>query len=463
MIENITPAKLAKKTLQNIKNKNGEIKFPIDPFKLLKDNGVLISFSNFEKLEGVILNDEDDVTIVGINRLRPWTRQRFSAAHEYCHFIKDLEKGKNEISKIECLIGSKDEIEKFADKFASELLMPEYELKSLCNQYKNDKGYVDFDNVIYIAEYFGVSFESCIFRIAYSLKMIDGEIESKELKKRIKNYHPDIKRKKLIQKNNDFLLIGNAIDSFFYCMVDLNKNIGNKFINNYIYYDNKLEGIDQKEVSYILSDLLFNKEKSKFFNSSDEKIIMTLGNYSMQEYVLTTDDELEIFKCKKLHKLLFSYTLFPEYSGNYRNEEAIILEGTIQPISYIEINRELEKLNNEFNYFKKNIDNYKVSEYIENVVYFIYKFIKIHPFSDGNGRVSRALLNWMLRLKNIPPIYIDDKCKKDYYTALSTIDLEGDYVPMILLVEKRIINTLAELHDYLFMEEMEEQEYVAKK
>ena len=45
---------------------------------------------DFEKLEGIILNDEDDVTIVGINRLRPWTRQRYSAAHEYCHFIKDL-------------------------------------------------------------------------------------------------------------------------------------------------------------------------------------------------------------------------------------------------------------------------------------------------------------------------------------------------------------------------------------
>lgn len=179
MIASITPAKLAEKTLQDIKNVNGEIKFPIDPFKLLKDNGVLISISNFEKLEGIILNDEDNVTIVGINRLRPWSRQRFSAAHKYCHFIKDLEKSKSKVNKIECLIGSNDEIEKFADKFASELLMPKYNLKELCNQYKNDKGYVDFDSVIYIAEYFGVSFESCVFRIAYCLRMIDGETESK--------------------------------------------------------------------------------------------------------------------------------------------------------------------------------------------------------------------------------------------------------------------------------------------
>ena len=457
MNSKITPAKLAEKTLEDIKNKYGEIKFPIDPFKLLKDNGVLISFSDFEKLEGIILNDEDDVTIVGINRLRPWTRQRYSAAHEYCHFIKDLKKNKNEINKIECLSGSDSEIEKFADRYASELLMPKYKLKELCEQYKTKSGYVEFDNIIYIAEYFGVSFESCVFRIAYTLKMIDGDTDSKELKKRIKNYHPDKKRKELILKNNDFLLIGNAIDSFFYCMVDLNRNIGAKFLNNYIYYDNKLEGIEQKDVPYILADLSYNKEKSRFFNLEDEKIIMTLGNCSLQEYVLTTEDKLEIRKCKDLHRLLHSYTPYPQYSGFYRTDDAVIMRGTMQPVSYVQIHDEIEKLNTEFEHFINNIENYKVSEYIENVVYFIYKFIKIHPFGDGNGRVSRAILNWMLRLKNIPPIYIDDKCKNEYYDALSSIDIDGDYIPMILLVEKRVINTLIELHDYLFVEESEVQ------
>ena len=177
MYSKITPAKLAEKTLEEIKNKYGEIKFPIDPFKLLKDSGVLISFSDFEKLEGIILNDEDDITIVGINRLRPWSRQRFTAAHEHCHFIKDLKKSKNEVNTIECLSGSNDEIERFADKYASELLMPKYKLKELCNQYKNENGFVDFDSIIYISEFFGVSFESCVFRIAYTLNMINGDKE----------------------------------------------------------------------------------------------------------------------------------------------------------------------------------------------------------------------------------------------------------------------------------------------
>lgn len=452
MVSELTPTRLAEKTLEDIINRYGEIKFPIDPFRLLKDSGVLISFSNFDKLEGIIIKDEDDVTIVGINRLRPWTRQRFSAAHEYCHFIKDLNKNKNVLDKIECLKNSNDKIEKYADQYASELLMPTYKLKELCQKYKNERGYVDFDNIVYISEYFGVSFESCLFKIAYTLKMIEGETNSKELKKRIRKYHPELKRKELIEKNNDFKLIGNVIDSFYYCMIDLNKNTGAKFLNKYIYYDNKLEGIEQKNVSYILADLSYNKEKSKFYNSKDENIIMTLGNYKLQEYVLTTNDVLEIKKCKYLHKQLYSYTPFPEFSGSYRTNDAVIMGGTIQPVSYVNIEKEIEELDYEFNKFIKNINNYNASKYIEKCIYFVYNFIKIHPFSDGNGRISRAMLNWMLRLKKIPPIYIDDKCKKEYYEALSSIDNDKNYIPMILLVEKRIINTLIDLHDYLFLD-----------
>ena len=450
--QNVKAEQLADEVLKQIKDKYGEITYPIDPFMLLKENNILVSFSDFENLEGIILNDEDNVTIVSINRLRPLTRQRFSAAHEYCHFIKDLKKEENKINRIDCLVGSKSLVERYADEFASNLLMPKYKLKELCEEYKNENGYVDFNNITYIAEYFGVSFQSCVFRIAYTLKMIDGDTTSKELLKRIKKYRPDKKRKELIEKNNDFLLIGNAINSFFYCMVDLKNNIGAKFLNNYIYYDNKLEGIEEKNVSYILADLSFNKEKSKFYNSQDEKIVMTLGNYRLQEYVLTTNEKIEIKKCRNLHKLLNYYTPFPEYSGVYRNNDAVILKGTMQPVNYMMIADEIEKLNQEFELFLQDIDKYSVSKYIEKLVYFVYHFIKIHPFNDGNGRISRALLNWMLRLKNIPPIYIDDKSRKEYYEALSKIDIEGNYVPMILLVEKRVINTLIELHDYLFVE-----------
>lgn len=54
MNEPITPEQLAQEVLAKIAEKYGEIKFPIDPFKLLKDEGIIISFSDFERLEGII-------------------------------------------------------------------------------------------------------------------------------------------------------------------------------------------------------------------------------------------------------------------------------------------------------------------------------------------------------------------------------------------------------------------------
>lgn len=101
MIDSITGEKLANEVLKQIKEKSGKLVFPIDPFKILKDNGIHILLKDFENLDGIIINDEDNFTVVGINNNRSLFRQRFTAAHEYCHFIKDLKKetGKNDIIK----------------------------------------------------------------------------------------------------------------------------------------------------------------------------------------------------------------------------------------------------------------------------------------------------------------------------------------------------------------------------
>ena len=103
-----------------------------------------------------------------------------------------------------------------------------------------------------------------------------------------------------------------------------------------------------------------------------------------------------------------------------------------------------------------NKDKYNIGEYIEQVAYLIYKFIVIHPFRDGNGRISRALLNWMLSKRGIPPIYVDNDCRKEYYDALSEMDLYENPIPFIMLIEKRIIHTMIELNRYLFVDDIDE-------
>jgi Fic family protein len=53
-------------------------------------------------------------------------------------------------------------------------------------------------------------------------------------------------------------------------------------------------------------------------------------------------------------------------------------------------------------------------------IYFHHELIRIHPFADGNGRVTRVAKNWMLMFDLYPPIFINDAPqKKEYISTLS--------------------------------------------
>ncbi len=86
----MSPQALAEKVLEDRFGK--EIpSIPIDPFKLMREYGIVYQFMEFEDLEGIYLvpEDDNDIPLVGINYKRKITRQRFTAAHELCHHLKD--------------------------------------------------------------------------------------------------------------------------------------------------------------------------------------------------------------------------------------------------------------------------------------------------------------------------------------------------------------------------------------
>lgn len=426
--------------------KEGKIKFPIDPFKILNQKNVIITFSDFDKLEGLLLFDKENKSVVSININRPVTRQRFTAAHELGHMMLHAEM---QSEKFFCPIyGQKRLVEKEADEFASYLLMPDDELNKIVNRYQDENGNVGLNECLYISEYFGVSFESCVKTIRFRLNRFEQQLSNIELSKLIKKFRPTKKRKELLEKTNDLDLLVNSINYSSFSLINVNNIVGIKFIQNLVYHDNRLEnvGLSIEQINEIYADFRINGSNSKYCREENKNIIEALGNIEMNKYCLETNDDISIFKIKELNKLLYKYVPYPEYTGFFRTDDNIISEGKIQPVTISEIMDKMDELNSIISETIQNIDKYTIGEYINVVAEIHYKLTVLHPFNDGNGRVARAFMNWMLRIKGLCPIYIDSENKSEYLDALNKIDRGDNNTDLKILIIKSMIRTVSKLH-----------------
>ena len=66
---------------------------------------------------------------------------------------------------------------------------------------------------------------------------------------------------------------------------------------------------------------------------------------------------------------------------------------------------------------------------VELAALFHYGYVRIHPFGDGNGRIARLMVNFILTRHDYPMIVVRSRKKSAYLEALHQTDMEVGPVP----------------------------------
>ncbi len=119
------------------------------------------------------------------------------------------------------------------------------------------------------------------------------------------------------------------------------------------------------------------------------------------------------------------------------------------------------KMNDLMSWYNENIKSKDVHPIVF-ATEFHYRFIRIHPFDDGNGRLARLLMNFILMQKAYPPAIIKTSEKNEYYTALEQADA-GQLEYFFNYICQQVIDSLELMIKGANGEDIEEQFDLDKK
>ena len=208
------------------------------------------------------------------------------------------------------------------------------------------------------------------------------------------------------------------------------------FSIKFTYDTNRIEGskLTYKETADLLERGI--TPRSKPLNDVKEAEAHEKVFLEMLEY----KKDLSLQLILSWHRKLFEVTK-PDIAGDVRQHQVAISGSKFMPPSPVEIQPLMREY---FSWYDK---NKKTLNPVEQAALTHLKLVTIHPFGDGNGRISRLMMNFILHRNGYPMLNIPYTGRTGYYNALerSQIKKQGHifthwFIKKYLKEQKRYLN-----------------------
>ncbi|OYT45805.1 hypothetical protein B6U90_02390 [Thermoplasmatales archaeon ex4484_6] len=195
----------------------------------------------------------------------------------------------------------------------------------------------------------------------------------------------------------------------------------------YVHHTTAMEGntLSLQEAALVIEDGIAPKGK-------ELREIHEVENFRMVlRYLKGYRGDITISLIRKIHSLVQNH-IYDEQAGEFRRIAVGVVGSNFEPPPAIFVKDELEEL---IRWYRDNRDDLCPFELAG---IFHYRFVQVHPFVDGNGRVARELMNFILERNGYPPLILEMKDREEYLKRLKMAD-EGDPHPFLEMLAVRMI------------------------
>lgn len=176
-----------------------------------------------------------------------------------------------------------------------------------------------------------------------------------------------------------------------------------------------------------------------------DDIIETVNHFRCFDYMLSVaDKDLSEEIIKQIHFMLKTGTTDSQKEwfavGDYKKRPNMI-GSLIETTHPSKVASEIRKLLKDYR------ENHNIT--FEDIVDFHYRFEKIHPFQDGNGRVGRLIMFKECLKYNIVPFIIEDRSQEYYKRGLNEYLTEKGYLVETCRAAQDTYKKLLEYFEYI--------------